>query len=475
MFDADADVITVPTTNFVNPNQFSVVIPFYATSLPVGEDKNLLGHVSAPPPAAPADRLLVRLTPTGLVELGLGNNAGVNNDLFGTPLLPNTLYVLYLTLDTGSYRARLARDTVGFIGQAIGTYSGLTTWGAVLCLGNNCQDQTNGFPGSIDRVRLISRPLTVAEEDADCAALIDGCGAPPPPTFDPLVLVSGVQGDGLAAAQNRHLSVVFSGTVGPDPTACADLLNWDLTYDTTRQPLSSCAISGTAGQLVAVAPPPLPTTPLTLTYVPTGQGITLTNSTVVDVTAGVGLEQWRWWCRRPGLSPFIAWHGPINTVCHVPSPGLVDVQLDLLWTGAGSSPAQDYALYCDATPDDEIDQAVRVGTVFDQYGPLPLRYKAQGTSQLVFSDGTPIPPVFPAIAGRTAVEGGVMHRTEAAFSSPVLATNQYVEDRYALEVAPGVPLQTTFACERRPASGGVRLDSVVPALIRVGAAQFVSQ
>ena len=102
----------------------------------------------------------------------------MNNDLFGTPILTNTLYVLYLTLDTGSYRARLARDTVGFIGQAVGTYSGLTTWGAVLCLGNNCQDQTNGFPGSMDRVRLISRPLTVAEEDSDCAALIDGCGAP---------------------------------------------------------------------------------------------------------------------------------------------------------------------------------------------------------------------------------------------------------------------------------------------------------
>ena len=168
-----------------------------------------------------------------------------------------------------------------------------------------------------------------------------------------------------------------------------------------------------------------------------------------------------------GLSPFIAWQGPINTVCHVPSPGLVDVQLDLLWTGAGSSPAQDYALYCDATPDDEIDQAVPVGTVLTSMAPCryAIKRKAPVTGVL---PGAAIAPVFPAIAGRTAVEGGVMHRTEAAFSSPVLATNEYVEDRYALEVAPGVPLQTTFACQRRPASGGVRLDSVVPALIRSG-------
>ena len=116
-----------------------------------------------------------------------------------------------------------------------------------------------------------------------------------------------------------------------------------------------------------------------------------------------------------------------------------------------------------------------MGTEFHQYGPLPLRYKAQGTNTLVVAHGEAIAPVFPALAGQTAVSGGSMHRAEAAASSPVLATNQYVEDRYALEVAPGVPLQTTFACDLRPASGGVRLDSVVPALIRVGAPQFVSQ
>jgi hypothetical protein len=205
---------------------------------------------------------------------------------------------------------------------------------------------------------------------------------------------------------------------------------------------------------------------------PEAQQISLTNSTVAGATDGASLEQRQWMCRRPGTLPTIHWQAPVNTVCGVPSPGLVDVQVDLVWVGTGSSPAHNYALWCDATPDDAIDQGVRLGTAFDEHGTLPIRYAPQQPNVLVIPDGTAITPEMPAIGGIATVGGGTMRRQEASNTLPNLAQNQRTEYRFALEFAESILANTTFACELRPAQASGRLSSIIPARIQVRPAAF---
>ncbi len=69
----------------------------------------------------------------------------------------------------------------------------------------------------------------------------------------------------------------------------------------------------------------------------------------------------------------------------------------------------------------------------------------------------------------------MMRRQDASRGSPALQPNEAIEYRFALEVEAGMAVGTVFGCELRPAQSNDPLSSVVPARIRVGSAQFVSQ
>jgi hypothetical protein len=48
-----------------------------------------------------------------------------------------------------------------------------------------------------------------------------------------------------------------------------------------------------------------------------------------------------------------------------------------------------------------------------------------------------------------------------------LAQNQRTEYRFALEFDEGITLNTTYACELRPAQASGRLSTIIPARIQV--------
>jgi fibronectin type 3 domain-containing protein len=466
-FDAATDRFTTPLTGFLSPNNLTLALSVRPTSFPTGTPPDvrryLASHSTTP---LYANLIQLCMNATGVLQLGLGGSSHCAANANIMQLALNTWYRVVLRLDNGAYTVH-----VDGVQKAAGSYTGLATFDTAITLGNHLgADQ--GWRGQMDAVKLVGQVWTEAQIDADCDLYVAGGCAVAPPTFDALVMVSGVMGDGANSANNTRVTVTMQGPTGPDPTACTDLDQFDLRYAGVPQLVATCAITGTSMQLTASTPPITPATELTLTYLPTGQQISLTNSTVSGATDGASLEQRQWLCRRPGTSPTIRWQAPVNTVCGVPSPGLVDVQVDLVWVGTGSSPAHNYALWCDATPDDAIDQGVRLGTEFNQHGTLPVRYASQHGSSLLIADGAAIAPEMPPIGGITAVAGGTMRRQEASNTLPNLAQNQRTEYRFALEFEEGITLNTTFACELRPDQASGRLSSILPARIQVRPATF---
>jgi Concanavalin A-like lectin/glucanases superfamily/Right handed beta helix region len=454
---------------FSNPNTLTLALSVRPTSFPTGTAPDvrryLVSHSTSP---LYANLIQLCINASGQLQLGLGGSSHCAANPNIMQLALNTWYRVVLRLDNGAYTVH-----VDGVQKAAGSYTSLSTFDTSITLGNHLgADQ--GWRGQMDAVKLVEQVWSTAQIDADCDLYVAGGCAGTGPTFDPLVMVSGIMGDGTNSANNTRVTVTLQGPTGADPAACATLDNFDLRYATVRQPVATCAITGTSMQLTVATPPVSPATALTLAYLPEGQQISLTNSTVAGATDGASLEQRQWMCRRPGTSPTIHWQAPVNTVCGVPSPGLVDVQVDLVWVGTGSSPAQNYALWCDATPDDAIDQGVRLGTEFDQYGTLPIRYASQHASSFLITDGTPITPEMPAIGGIAAVGGGTMRRQEASNTLPNLAQNQRTEYRFALEFDEAIPSNTTFACELRPAQASGRLSSIIPARIEVRLPMFTN-
>jgi hypothetical protein len=288
------------------------------------------------------------------------------------------------------------------------------------------------------------------------------------------VISAGTQGDGATTSANTEITLTFTGSTGPDPAACATLSDWFLAYEQVREPLLTCSITGTTGRLTVASPPASPNVQVGLTYVPTAQQLILTNSTVLDTTTGDDLQQLHWWCRRPGPAS-VPWTGKPDETCTVPSPGKIDLQVDLIYVGATTSPTQDYALFCDPTPLDAIDDAVRVGESFNQFGTMPIRYASQGISTLLVPHGTAISSALPAVAGVTDVAGGTMRRQATSVLIPVLGPNERVEYRFALEVDSGLATGTTYGCALRPSQSGAPLSLTMPAMLRIGPAQFFSQ
>jgi hypothetical protein len=470
LFDAATDRVSTPLSAFDTPNQFTLALSVRPTSFPTGTAPDvrryLASHSTSP---LYANLIQLCINTPGVLQLALGSSAaghcGLNPNIM--QLAVGTWYRVVLRLDNGAYTVH-----VDGVQKAAGTYTGLSTFDTSITFGNHLgADQ--GWRGQMDAIKLSEQVWSAAQIDADCDLYVAGGCAGGGPTFDELLMVSGVMGDGANSANNTRVTVTMQGPTGPDPVACIDLNSFDLRYAGVQQPVATCAITGTSMQLTVATPPVSPATALTLAYLPTTQQIGLTNSTVSGATDGASLEQRQWMCRRPGTAPTIHWQGPVNTVCGVPSPGLVDVQVDLVWVGTGGSPAHNYALWCDATPDDAIDQGVRLGTEFHQYGTLPIRYASQQGSSILLPDGTAISPEMPAIGGISAVGGGTMRRQEASNTLPNLTQNQRTEYRFALEFEEGVALNTTFACELRPAQASGRLSSILPARIQVRPATFL--
>jgi hypothetical protein len=103
---------------------------------------------------------------------------------------------------------------------------------------------------------------------------------PPAGDYDQPVMEQGVQGDGIGALHNNLITITMRGSVGPDPSICADREAWFLAYEQQRQPIAECVITGTALRLTVAQPPPEVNTSLALTFLPTGQQLALTNHTV---------------------------------------------------------------------------------------------------------------------------------------------------------------------------------------------------
>ena len=148
-------------------------------------------------------------------------------------LVLDTFYQIVVRLNNGLYTL-----DVDDVRKASGTYIGLTTFAPTLTIGNNQGLNTEAFIGQMDVVKVIERVWSDAEVNAECVLYVPGCPPPPPPVFDPFVMVSGMQGDGLLAANNTNVVVTMVGT--PDPQACIDLTEHFLAYGQVRA-LSSVA------------------------------------------------------------------------------------------------------------------------------------------------------------------------------------------------------------------------------------------
>ena len=463
IWDTTTDRLTIPMTDFLNPNQLTIAVNVRPTSFG-GALQYIVGHTTTP---IFANRIQLCVNATGMLGLGLGSSPGCALNPAVRQLVVNTWYYLALRLDNTAYTLEVVSHADGVVHRTSGTYTGLTTLAAVLTLGNNQGGNTQGWMGQMDALTVSARVWTDAEVEADCDLVVPGGCDTTPPTFDPLIMDTGVHGDGALSPANTRVVVTTIGVA--DPAVCTDHDPFFYTYAGVREPVISCSLTASTLTLLVASPPPSPATVLALKYQPTGQQISVVNQTVPEVTTGDGLQQSSWWCRPDGATAPEHWVALPNEQCSVPSPGILNVRVDLVNIGASTSPDQGYVLFCDTDPLDLIP-AQRI--VEDSTSPLGVFLNQSTYGE---PDGSPRVPVLPTIPGVTAVTAGTMERNDLISIAPALAPNTRTEYEFSLAFSGGLARGTVFHCGLRPAASGAALEETNLATIRIDESRWFVQ
>jgi Alginate lyase len=452
LFDASGDVISVPLTGFASLNTLTLAACFYS-DLALTATRYIFGGTTYP---YYGNRVQLYTTPAGRLALGLGSSHETNSDLTNSTITSATQYCAVVRLNTGTYTADVC--TGATVTKAQGAYTQLATNPPSLCLGNNCAANTEGWRGSIDDARIENRVWTDAETSTYLSGNIGTCGAPPPDPTAPLVLNAPVLGDSTTVDHNTRVRDTLAAA--PSGSNCDNLNNFYFADNGSQIAVVSCSLNATALELRLAAPPALPTDTLALTWVPTAQQVIVANNMFVDSGPGASIEERQFWCRSGLATENTYWIKAPNTLCAAASPSTVNVRLDLVNTGAASSAAQDFSLYCTDNPLDPL----RMRRVDENCeNPLKLCLNASGTG---IADGATLPKSLPDLTGITFLTA-IMKRSQQIFATPSIPVNSRLEYEMALRFGADIPRDTLYTCDARPTLTGAPLAAVTPAQLKI--------
>lgn len=242
------------------------------------------------------------------------------------------------------------------------------------------------------------------------------------------------------------------------PCGCPLLTNFRLRDDCMTKALTACALTPMRLQLTRATPPAVGAV-LDLLYLPTDQRLEVTNAFDPNApppedppTTGMHQPQWRF--RPVGRSDATPYDGLPATPGAVASPGALGARLAVANQSGATVTGLKTSLWASRRlPGGNFSAFVRVegGTEADAFNSLGLRYDPPAPYKI--ADNASLPVAALPLAGLTERAAHRYRRSAQAATAYTLSDDEQVEEEHAVELSPGVPLETAYVLRLRDHAG----------------------